>query len=248
MSIVQCKNSHYYDDERYSECPHCAEQKAKGTMEEESATVAFAAQQVENYAIEYIRQNAQNQQVNINPAVEREASFLQNPKPYQTPYGSNQGAVPGAYAPYGGGTGAVSDAYASYRGSGADPDEGKTISIYEKQGISRCIAGWLVCTKGEEYGRDFPLYAGFNRIGRSKSNDIVLRDPQVSRDEHCSVIYEEKKNIFYILPSAGNLVYVEDELLDQARQLESGKVIALGDTQLEFVAFCTGEKRWEKKV
>ncbi len=75
----------------------------------------------------------------------------------------------------------------------------------------------------------------------------MLDDPQVSREEHCSVIYEEKKNVFYVFPKDGNLVYAGDEMVEQAQEVSSGEVITIGGTQLEFVAFCKGEKRWAKK-
>lgn len=199
MAIIQCGNGHYYDNEKFSECPHCAMMAQAGGAQQESLTVALAqeSRQVENYAVEYIKQNAQASPV--NPVVRRE------------------------------------------------PEEEKTISIYEKKGVSRCIAGWLVCVEGEEYGKDFPLYAGFNRIGRGRGNDIVLSDPQVSREEHCSLIYEEKKNVFYLFPKDGNLVYSGDEMVERAQEVASGEVIAIGGTKLEFVAFCKGEKKWAKK-
>lgn len=107
-------------------------------------------------------------------------------------------------------------------------------------------AGWLVCVGGAEYGMSFPLYAGFNRIGREDESDIILTDQQVSIGEHCSVIYEERKNVFYIAPKAGNLVYADDALVEQAREIENGTVIMAGETELELVVFCKGEKRWEK--
>lgn len=127
------------------------------------------------------------------------------------------------------------------------PDAEKTIGLYEKQGISGYIAGWLVCIEGNDYGRDFPLYAGFNRIGRGMGNDIVLQDPQVSRQEHCAVIYEEKKNVFYVVPQAGHLAYIGEELLDRAVEITSGQILTIGESRLELVAFCTGDKRWKKQ-
>lgn len=183
MAIVQCASLHYYDNEKFNVCPHCAR-----LAEKKQEKKPVQDEQIESYAMEYIKRN---------------------------------------------------------RAEVKEGDSEKTIGIYQKRGASY-TAGWLVCVKGAEYGRDFPLYAGFNRIGRAGDNDIVLTDAGVSREEHCSVIYEEKKNIFYILSKAGNLTYLEDMLLEQAQEIESGQVITVGETQLEFVAFCTGEKRWIK--
>ncbi len=195
MAIVKCGNSHFYDNEKYTECPHCAE--LKNSPNEDSVTVAMVSQerQVENYAAQYLKQSAPGAHVSLS----------------------------------------------------VDRDSEKTVSIFEKKGIKGYTAGWLVCVKGEELGRDFPLYAGFNRIGRAYGNDIVLKDSQVSRQEHCSIIYEEKKNRFYLSPKGGNLVYLGEELLVGAQEIKSGQVITVGETKLEFAAFCIGEKKWAKK-
>lgn len=211
MAVVQCKNAHFYDDEKYQQCPHCAALQEKAAQDKRTAEQVSQARQIESYAAQYIRQHRSQPQVQgIQP---------------QMP--NIQGQMP------------------------VDPsrevDDENAASLYQKRGAAGYTVGWLVCVGGEEYGRDFPLYAGFNRIGRSGSNDIVLSDVQVSMEEHCSVIYEQKKNIFYILPKAGSLVYVRDSLVQQAQEIESGEVINIGETSLELVAFCKGERRWEER-
>lgn len=196
MAIIQCSQSHYYDNEKFAECPHCAAKKQGKSLAEDSVTVALEAEQIENYAAEYIRSSAPTDHISISTKKEEE----------------------------------------------------KTIGIYDKAGMAGCTAGWLVCIKGEDYGRDFRLYAGFNRIGRSRDSDIVLKDAGVSREEHCSVVYEEKKNVFYIIPKAGNLTYIGEELLEQAKELTDGQVITLGETQLTFVPFCVEARKWAKST
>lgn len=194
MAIVTCQNGHFYDNEKFGECPHCA---GPGTETQDSVTVAMAQQsrEVERYAMEYLKRSAPQTHVKIS----------------------------------------------------VQEDEEKTVGLYQKRGMEKCTAGWLVCIAGEAYGRDFPLYAGFNRIGRGSGNDIRLNDNQVSRDEHCSVVYEEKKNVFYLTPKGGNLTYVGEEMVHQAQQIAGGDVITVGQTQLELAVFCTGDKKWAKK-
>lgn len=196
MAIVQCENQHYYDDEKFPQCPHCAMQAKKGDAGQESVTVALAreSREVENYAIEYIKKSSPKVHVHAEPAWEQQ----------------------------------------------------EDAGVKEQQGNTRCVAGWLVCIEGEEYGCGFPLYAGFNRIGRADGNDIILKDPQASREEHCSVIYEERKNVFYLFPKDGNLTYLGEELAGQAQEIRHGQIITIGGTRLQFVAFCMGETRWER--
>lgn len=106
------------------------------------------------------------------------------------------------------------------------------------------VVGWLVCTKGLDYGRHFPLYAGFNRIGRESKHDIILTDIQVTEEEHCSVVYEKKKNVFYLAPKKGRNVYLGEELAQRTQKIQNGQLITLGETRLELVVFCEGEKKW----
>lgn len=125
-----------------------------------------------------------------------------------------------------------------------DRKEGAPVSAKRLEG--GYTVGWLVCVDGADYGRDFPLYAGFNRIGREVENDVILTDMQVSAEEHCSVIYEERRNVFYIVPKAGSLVYADDVPVEQAEEIENGTLLTVGETNLELVVFCKGEKRWKK--
>lgn len=209
MAVVQCKFAHYYDNEKYEQCPHCAALSEKSAQEQQAVEAVSQARQIEDYAAQYLRQHRVQKQEAV-PHPQTADPSLQKPS-----------------APL-------------------REDDEKTVSLYQKCGAARYTVGWLVCVEGNEYGRDFPLYAGFNRIGRAGNNDIVLADMQVSMEEHCSVIYEQKKNIFYVLPKAGCLVYIRDALVQQAQEIVSGEVITLGETKLELVAFCRGDRRWGK--
>jgi len=109
----------------------------------------------------------------------------------------------------------------------------------------RYTAGWLVCVSGADTGRSFPLYSGFNRIGGGSGNDIALRDETVLREECCSIVYEDRENVFYLVPKKGRNVFVDGEAEENTRELRSGQVISVGRTRLEFVAYCVGKKKWQ---
>ncbi len=105
--------------------------------------------------------------------------------------------------------------------------------------------GWLVCTKGRDYGKDFSLHAGFNRIGRDAAEcDIILKDECVSAAEHCAVFYDERKNVFYLFPNADYISYIDGQPAANIREIKSRQTIRIGDTCLEFAAFCEGDKSW----
>lgn len=124
-------------------------------------------------------------------------------------------------------------------------DEEKTIAIYSKLKGNDFVAGWVVCTKGPERGRSFELYHGFNRIGRGEQNDVCLAgDKKITREEHFSIVYENRKNRFFAVPQGGYITYLNGETLRQAEEIATGDVLAAGESTLEFVAFCRGDKKW----
>lgn len=114
--------------------------------------------------------------------------------------------------------------------------------------MRRCfVTGWLVCTEGPEKGRDYRLHYGFNRIGRDHRMDVcIFEDEAISRDAHCCVVYEDKKNCFRLVPGQGTLTWLEGSLLEEPRELLGGERFSIGGTTLEFVAFCRNGVTWEK--
>jgi hypothetical protein len=108
------------------------------------------------------------------------------------------------------------------------------------------VCGWLVCSKGAERGRDYPIYSGKNFIGRSKQMQIQLAgDESISRDSHCSVVYDPKNNEFYAVPGNGTLVYHNGSLMKEAVRLINGDTLELGNSALVFVPYCVGKRTWD---
>ncbi len=129
----------------------------------------------------------------------------------------------------------------------ADYDDDKTIAFFDTAKGNDFVTGWLVCVSGPERGRDFKLHNGFNRIGRNSSLDIhVVEDSYISKDPHCAVVYEYKKNCFYVVPQKGNITYLNGDMLSEAKTLETGDIIEIGQSEFEFIAFCRGERKWDQ--
>lgn len=128
-------------------------------------------------------------------------------------------------------------------------DDDKTISFgFFGMADVAPVTGWLVCMTGEERGKDYRLHMGKNFVGRSPSMDVVLvDDKKIAREKHCSVIYEPKRNVFYLSTEGSNLVYLNDELLEAARELKEDDRITIGDTTLIFIPFCRGNRKWEEE-
>lgn len=127
-------------------------------------------------------------------------------------------------------------------------DENRTVLDEESEKlIAHCfITGWLVCVEGPERGRDYRIRYGFNRIGRSHKMDIcIFEDDQITRDVHCSIVYENKNNEFLLIPGKGSLTWKENELVNQPVKLSTGDRFRIGETILEFIAFCRDNIKWE---
>lgn len=128
-------------------------------------------------------------------------------------------------------------------------DDDKTISFgFFGMSAVQPVTGWLVCTTGSERGKDYRLHIGKNFVGRSPAMDVVLvDDKKISREKHCSVIYDPKGDSFYVSAEGGNLVYLNDKLLETSEKLEEDDRITIGDTSLIFIPFSRGKRKWEEE-
>ena len=140
---------------------------------------------------------------------------------------------------------AVTDEQALNRDSVKEQDA-KTVAIYGAQMEADPVVGWLVSLVGPEKGRDYRLHSGRNFIGRSLRMDVLLADDDgVSRENHCSVVYDPESNIFSVVPGDGTNTYLNDCLLTKPEEIMDDDVIRLGTTELVFIAFCNGVRKWQ---
>lgn len=120
----------------------------------------------------------------------------------------------------------------------------KTVSLFVKNGNSNPVSGWLICLEGENKGRSFDLHIGKNFIGRSMRSDVVINDPQVSRENHFSIIYDPRSRNFYIT-TGSSIVYLNSNLLEQPSILKENDSIEIGSSKFMFVPFCKEGRDWD---
>jgi hypothetical protein len=108
------------------------------------------------------------------------------------------------------------------------------------------VVGWLVCIDGPDRGQDYRLHSQKNFIGRSPSMDVAIqRDDSVSRDKHATITFEPKKRTFWLVPGeSSGLVYLNNEVVYSAAQLNPQDVIEVGRTKLILVAFVNDSFEW----
>lgn len=121
-----------------------------------------------------------------------------------------------------------------------------TIPFYGTEvGTEQYVTGWLVCIEGPAKGRDYKISFGFTRIGRGYHMDISIpEDIAITRDNHCSIAYDDKKYQFYLVPAGGNLVYLNSALLTRPTRLKARDMIQIGNSVFVFMPFADGEFRW----
>lgn len=219
--LIKCENGHFYDANKWQHCPNCNNTFRMKGMEK-------------------------NDIGNMNTV-----RFGQNGN---TPGNRN---IPGVF-----GEGASSaddvtvpinpkkEKFEIKRDSGGsviwnEEEDEKTVSIFSA--AQKLICGWLVCLTGPAKGRDYRIVEGRNLLGRDSSMDIVIKeDKMISRDNHCSVVYDRKKNQTWIAMGQGSLTYYNGELLRGQKALKTGDVVEIGQTRLMFIGFCEGERSWDQ--
>lgn len=119
----------------------------------------------------------------------------------------------------------------------------KTVSIFGTGKNSNPISGWLVCIQGENKGKSFDLHIGKNFVGRSMKSDVIINDPQISRENHFSIIYEPVSRKFFIM-SGSSVIHLNSSLLDHAQEMKEDDVIEAGESKFIFIPFCKEGRDW----
>jgi len=122
-------------------------------------------------------------------------------------------------------------------------DDNKTVGIYKKRGWNP-VTGWLVCISGPEKGRDYRLHSGRNFLGRAPSMDIsITDDSQISRENHCSIVFEPKNREFLLVPGSAS-IYKNGSAVSEAVALVDGDTIGAGASEFVFIPFCEEGREW----
>lgn len=299
MNRVMCKNGHFYDGEKYQECPHCADgvapiapshfdvvhqnavkQDDKKEKKEKKGIFKKKEVKVEVLPVQDIDKterltdkterlnNASNTpasiQVNIEPepvddllpneiysnqqAVSRQ---MVSQQPVSTPYVSQMPSQAGASMK----PASLQADFAKAMEPVAQPvqtspkkdlDDMKTVGYYSTGKATEPPVGYLICTKGDDYGTGFLLKSGNNTIGRSASMDVVVMDMKVSREKQAFIMYEPHKREFYVKPGEGSgLCYFNGDVVLGPMKMKAYDKIGVGDTELMLIPVCTQEFSWD---
>ena len=192
MAVERCTNGHFFDSDKFPECPHCKNELPTNTRQGLNEGKTMFGPSDPGIAAAAVRQ-----QVKIDMG-----------------------------------------------GPAAGPKDEKTVGVFRTQKGYDPVVGWLVCIEGNEKGRDHRLHAGRNFIGRGLKSDIALADDaQISRDDHCSVVFEPNKGVFAIVRGDGE-VMIDGKSLSGSRTLAGDEVIEIGASRFVFIPFCKEGRSW----
>lgn len=228
MSVVRCSMGHYYDDSKFSYCPHCGVSIDMGAVgASQAASSAPSGQAPKKKGLFFWKNQADDS--------DKTVAFSEEPSSPAKKSGVETS-----------GAGDSEKTVALSSVATEDIDDQKTVGIYSGAMGNAVVTGWIVCTEGPERGRDYRIKNGFNYIGRAVSSDIVIMDdPAISKDKQCAIVYDNKNIVYMAVPGNGTLTYINDELLAKPVKLESGDVIKMGTSTFVFIPFCKEGRVWE---
>lgn len=218
MAIIRCSRGHYYDNVKFSQCPHCG----IFTLEDDDKTVALKPE----------KGRSEEKSVQLEPEAEGSRGIRLNPEKINQP------------APGDSGDGGVQSKPEETNRPVSVASGDKTVDMYEEQ-KKELFVGWLVCVEGPHRGQDWHLYQGFNRLGRNEALDIpVMKDEKMGRNAVFAVVYDDRSNRFFAVQQPGENAYLNEEALQGAVPLKTGDRLRAGGSLFEFVAFCGERNVW----
>jgi len=140
-------------------------------------------------------------------------------------------------------------------GKKLDPPEPEELTPEELTELSYLdekswVCGWLVCIKGPNKGRGYEIRDGKNFIGSASSMDIqIIGDRRIEKKNHAVVLYDSKARKTFLIPGDSHgLVYLQDEIIFEPKQMEAFNKIELGESLFRYAPLCGGEFDWKDIV
>ncbi len=109
------------------------------------------------------------------------------------------------------------------------------------------VVGWLVVVEGPGRGTSVPFGAGMNSIGRRSDNGVVLDfgDEDITESAHAFIVYDEENKAFHVTHAGQqSVVRLDDQPLLEAKPIDDGALLRLGQTTVRFCAFCGPDFDW----
>lgn len=222
MNLVKCNAGHFYDGDKYASCPHCS----NGNSESETAPV--------------------DKKMDGAMIMCNKGHYYDSAKYTSCPYCEQEGKNLETTVPMSKDNSSLLDIVNESKKT-VFANEDETISLSMTKKGTEPVVGWLVCIKGEEEGKSYPLKANKNFIGRAAVSDVILSgDNSISREKHAVIIYENHEKIFIAQPGESReLYYINGKVVLNNVQLQAYDMLEIGKTKLLFMPLCGEKFCWE---
>ncbi len=235
MKAVVCAScGKYYDEDKYSICPHCKADKTG-----KSVTAMTETESVEEKKNKKPEKKFKGFFGKKNKDVPAPKSVFFDEKPEKKDEDSSSAETLNEHQ-------TLSEAILNANSKERSARE-KTQGYYKLSSNIEPAVGWLTCIKGESIGETYSIKAGKNSIGSSLSCEISLaKEKGVSRDHHAQITFEPKKRQFFIQNGNGDGdTYVNDEAVLTFAELKNYDIITVGEVKLVFIALCGESFTWD---
>lgn len=250
MKLKKCPEKHFYDADKYDECPHCAKKVKKPSTEkrEENTsnrtsdkTVSLSQASYQESSKTVYLPETESIAGGVSKTTQRTGNFTVPLFPEED-FPVQESEKIEKVSDFAREVAEKSASVHAMQNSGE-----KTVAFYNTGGTEP-VVGWLVCVKGEYVGESFNLKEGQNFIGRSLGMDIALvNEKTVSREFHAGIIFDPVEKTFYAVPGHSNgLTYVNGSILFSALPLKAYDEIQLGKSLYVFMPFCGDSFSWDK--
>ena len=106
------------------------------------------------------------------------------------------------------------------------------------------VVGWIVCVKGEFFGKSFSIVKGKNTVGSGSGNSIVLEGAKgVEKASHTWIAFDMNMN-FFVLPGMSD-AFVNGMLVTKPKYIKFKDIITIGEGEYMLVPLCGKDFDWK---
>ena len=252
MNVVECENGHWFDEDRDTYCPQCGAAKRasenssadskpekkhffRGKKDRKVITVEKTGDDgtIGKFVDTPSKAQLVNDDVEDKATQPSEEAKEKTPEKDPEPTPAKTPPVPEEKRPdLGDEIDKVKSkdeqtmgVFRSLKGKNDQPQAGGTVSV-------DFPVGWLVCIKGVNLGKTYPISAGQNTIGRNSNYTIALSgDNYVSASNiHTKLIYEPNTRKFIVMNGdSSSLTYLNGSIVLMPQEMNAYDRISFGD-------------------
>ena len=261
MEVIRCPKGHFYDAEKSTTCPTCANENGNQEFSFGDGNVGQTAPTYSGATPTYPGTEPINGGFTPTVPPVSPVSPMMDTQAFVAPSGNKVDTVPG--------TEPVDGPKSKADAIEGVADYGPTIPLGPNQKPNKQpnsgtaplntgdpfldhiqafnpVTGWLVCVKGPSKGTDYRVRSQYNYVGRAKHMDICISgDEYISAEKAAIIAYDEMEKKFFIAPGMGhNLIRLNDKMVMGSELLHPYDKITIGKTTLLFVPLCGDQFDW----